>query len=195
MYNISQTISKKYGCADSMGELCSNTQLAVIQWMSGNITRDPPLEAALPAANSTSAWGLAYKPWELSYFVTSGKSTVDGTCPMDYQTAKQLLTYQYLFSQTKIQLGFIYYKSGSKLASDNFTRILLVDNPYCQYQLVEYFRYLAVEYSWGGLTINQSMHSYLFGWTDPILTSLKEMGKTPFYFHDSLFSLHKKIRL
>ena len=104
-------MSNTYGCDPLFGPYCSNQEIAIKQWSESLITRLAPKESGLDRSNTTFSWGLAPHPWEFYWFATSGKSkqwAPSNIWEIEFDVAKQLLTYNYLFSQTKVQLAFVY---------------------------------------------------------------------------------------
>jgi len=164
-----------YGCSASYAGAarCSSSEIIVKQWATSAITQNVPdlLQDDFKTSDSLKDWypDAFPKPWEYSAVLNIlAKNLPAPPTPIDFITARQLLTFDKFFGQTMIQAAAIYFE---KQMWTEFSETFLGIDPY---PVILYFRYLMMEIGMGGFAQTRSVGELLWGYTDPVLTMVKE---------------------
>jgi len=168
-------IKNHYACSPSYANAprCSSSELIVNQWASSAITLNVPdlLKDDLPVSDSLKDWypQAFNKPFEYAAVLKLlNKNFPTPPNPIDFKTASQLLTFDKFFSQTMCQNAAIFFEQQMWTEfSDTFFGV----DPY---PVVLYFRYLMMEVGMGGFAQTRTVGELLWGYTDPILSMIKE---------------------
>jgi len=177
MMQASQLYLKNhYQCAPSYSKAkrCSSQEIAVMQWRNSFVTLNVPpvLEGTFISSDSLKDWypSKFSKPFEYLSVLNLLKKTLspEDLEPIDYNIAKQLLTFDRLFSPVIAQSVFIYWQTGKW---SEFSETLFNIKPY---PLITYLRYMIMDIGLGGFTQTRTVEELLWGYVDPFLEHIQQ---------------------
>ena len=172
-------IKNFYNCSAD-AEYCSANEIAIKQWGQSTITLNPlPILKGryYNSSFSVSNWNPTKfpKPIEFLGFLNltklnkSKEVTDKDRMGLNETISSTLLTFDCLFNAVMNAKAFIYYLNND---FQNFTKNFLVENPLL---LLNYLRYVTLEFGFGGITVQRNVSDLLLGYDVPFV---KMMGDT-----------------
>lgn len=153
-------VKKIYGdtyCTRSVGNYCSNRELAIAQWFNNSISDNPP-RPLNASANLVDLLGVKhYKPELRTYYERIGAEMPD----MDFNSTWELVSSGQMYNGKFIGDTLLKQNSTGQLAKYNTPAFL------------KYTKMLMLEEAMGGLFIQKTVKEYLEGYEDKILKLTK----------------------
>ena len=178
IYDTSKFIKEFYNCrADAA--YCSEYEIAIKQWGQSAITLNPLpnlKDRQYKSAFSVSDWNPEKftKPIEYLGFLNITKLNRSKTITekdrlgINETIATNLLTFDSLFNPVMASKAFIYYLNND---FQNFTKYFLVENPL---MMLNYLRYVILEFGFKGITIQKNVSDLLLGYEDSFAKMMKD---------------------
>lgn len=187
MNETNLNIKNHYNCTVD-AEYCSANEIAIKQWGQSLITLNPPPSIKGRYYNSSfsvSDWNSTRFPRPIEFLgvlnfthLNKSKDVSDiDRLGINQTLASSLLTFDCLFNAVMNAKAFLFYINNDFA---NFTKNFPVNNPLL---LLNYLRYVTIEFGFGGITVKKNVSDLLLGYEVPFVKMMKDtdpaMGGNP----------------